>query len=318
MGTTSSANDEWIELYNSGSEPVDLTGWTLQAADGTPAIDIASKATGPVIIGPGNFFLLERTDDDTVPGIAADAIYTGALGNEPGETLVLKDASSTEVYRIDASAGWPAGDNVTKDTMQLSSNGWVTDTPTPRATNGGGKVVEPESEPAPVSEPEPEEEAPVSPDEEEDPVLEEEEEEDPTFDSPQPLAGSPTIIHDASSEQSNDAESGNLTSSPNTQNNGLTAHITPVPAGPLVQASTRGGAVRSPRAPDPRAEETRSDATSTDDSLLALASAEQNTEAAASPLSSVPMLVWILIVALLAALIGVAYVVWFAKKEEQE
>ena len=29
MGTTASASDEWIELYNAGSTDVDISGWTL-------------------------------------------------------------------------------------------------------------------------------------------------------------------------------------------------------------------------------------------------------------------------------------------------
>jgi hypothetical protein len=38
MGTTTSSNDEWIELYNNTDGAIDLTGWTLNAADGTPSI----------------------------------------------------------------------------------------------------------------------------------------------------------------------------------------------------------------------------------------------------------------------------------------
>ena len=42
MGTTTSFNDEWIELYNNTGGNIDLTGWTLSAADGTPSIALAS------------------------------------------------------------------------------------------------------------------------------------------------------------------------------------------------------------------------------------------------------------------------------------
>ena len=38
MGTTASANSEWIELYNPSNSEVDLTGWTLEAQDGAPNI----------------------------------------------------------------------------------------------------------------------------------------------------------------------------------------------------------------------------------------------------------------------------------------
>jgi hypothetical protein len=88
-----------MELYNSSSEDVDLTGWTLSTEDGGLVIDIAAKAVVVPTLYAGGFFLLERTDDSTVPSVPADVVYTGALGNE-GETLVLKNASGAVVDTI--------------------------------------------------------------------------------------------------------------------------------------------------------------------------------------------------------------------------
>lgn len=102
MGTAVSSSDEWIELYNNTGNPVDLTGWTLNAADGTPGIALSGS------IPANGYFLLERTDDSTVPGVTADLLYTGALGNG-GEDLVLRDDASAVVDRVDSSAGWFSG-----------------------------------------------------------------------------------------------------------------------------------------------------------------------------------------------------------------
>ncbi|MCG8459345.1 MAG: lamin tail domain-containing protein, partial [Holophagales bacterium] len=107
MGTDNSTSDEWIELHNRSASSVDLTGWTLEAADGTPSISLSGS------IPAGGYMLLERTDDTTVPGVTADLIYTGALSNS-GEDLVLWDDLSAQVDRVDA---WHAGDNSTKATQ---------------------------------------------------------------------------------------------------------------------------------------------------------------------------------------------------------
>ena len=102
MGTTTSSFDEWIELYNNTAGPIDLTGWTLNAADGSPSISLNGT------IPPGGYFLLERTNDDSVPDVPAGLIYSGGLGND-GEDLVLRDGSSVVIDRVDCSAGWFSG-----------------------------------------------------------------------------------------------------------------------------------------------------------------------------------------------------------------
>ena len=128
--STQASNNEWLELYNSSASPVDLTGWGLSAYDGVPNIVLSGT------ISADGFFLLERTSDDTVLGITADQIYTGALGNS-GEHLLLKDASGNSIDEIDASLGWMAGDNSTKDTMQRVGAVWISASSTPRKINQG-------------------------------------------------------------------------------------------------------------------------------------------------------------------------------------
>lgn len=108
MGTTYNTADEWIELYNTTSSAISLTGWTLNALDGTPSITLSGS------IAANGYFLLERTDDSTVLGIAADLIYVGAMGNT-GEDLSLKDGANVLIDRVDA---WHAGDNTTNATME--------------------------------------------------------------------------------------------------------------------------------------------------------------------------------------------------------
>ena len=111
MGTKASTNDEWIELYNNTTHDIDLTGWTLLSVDGSPTINLSG------IIPSQGYFLLERTDDNSISDITADQIYTGALGNS-GEKLQLKDETELLIDEVDCSEGWFAGIN--SDTVKAT------------------------------------------------------------------------------------------------------------------------------------------------------------------------------------------------------
>jgi hypothetical protein len=132
MGTKASYTKEWIELYNNSDQPQILENWLLKAADGTPEINLTGR------VPPKSFYLLERTNDEAIPGIPADLIYTGALENE-GEKLELYDNSGNLIDLIDCHSGWFGGDNSTKQTMERGdSENWQTSLKpegTPKAKN---------------------------------------------------------------------------------------------------------------------------------------------------------------------------------------
>jgi len=115
MGTTASCDDEWIELKNVSEEVVSLAGWQL--LDKNLNIKIIFEALDS--IGPGEFYLLERTDDDSVPAVLADKIYSGALNNEE-ESLRLFDQNCNLIDEAVASPDWPAGNKDEKRTMERS------------------------------------------------------------------------------------------------------------------------------------------------------------------------------------------------------
>ena len=110
MGTEASSSDEWIELYNPTDKEIDLTGWKLEGP-GKKGIELKGS------ISANGYFLLERTDDNTVPGIKADQIYTGSLSNS-GEKLRLIDEKEKEIDVVDCSKGWFAGNKESRQTME--------------------------------------------------------------------------------------------------------------------------------------------------------------------------------------------------------
>ncbi|MGZ8780150.1 MAG: phospholipase D-like domain-containing protein [Thermoanaerobaculia bacterium] len=146
MGTTGSTANEWIELYNNTSGSISLTNWTLKAADNTPSVTLSGS------IGAYGYYLLERTDDTSVPAVTADKIYTGAMVDS-GEQLVLRDSGNTVIDTANQAGAWFAGTTTNRATMSrtdpngsgTSSSNWHTATAaysvglgTPRAANAPG------------------------------------------------------------------------------------------------------------------------------------------------------------------------------------
>jgi len=102
-GTEANPFDEWIELKNNTQEEILLEGWTLVSKSGKINILLSGS------IPPGGFYLLERTDDNTISDISCDLIYRGALVNS-GDTLKLIDPAGEVVDTANGKGGaWPAG-----------------------------------------------------------------------------------------------------------------------------------------------------------------------------------------------------------------
>ena len=146
MGTVANSADEWVELSNSSAGAVDLTGWGLYEAGGSTLIITLSGS-----IAAGGYYLVERTDDNSISNITADIFgpFAGSGLNNSGENLVLKDSLGAVVDSVDATAGWPAGDNSAKSSMERKSDGtWQTNdgaTINGKDTTGGNIIGTPKA-----------------------------------------------------------------------------------------------------------------------------------------------------------------------------
>lgn len=145
MGTNNNSNDEWIELKNISGIELNLSGYQL--IDQGEQIKIIFDSSDKILAN--GFYLIERTDDDAVPNIVADKIYTGALSNTE-DGLRLFDDQCNLIDEVLANSGsdgkqWLAGDNTYKQTMERKSDlNWQTSANaggTPKAANSSGYVI---------------------------------------------------------------------------------------------------------------------------------------------------------------------------------
>jgi len=135
MGSQSSANHEWIELYNPGGA-ISVEGWTLR--DGMNLI-ISLSGTVPA----NSYVVLERNRSDGGSVVGAPFLqYAGALVNT-GATLTLQNEAGTIVDQVVGGENWQniGGDNTTKETAQYTSAGWITAAPTPGQSNATAASV---------------------------------------------------------------------------------------------------------------------------------------------------------------------------------
>ena len=94
---------EFIELYNPGDSPVDLTGWRLS--------DAVDYTFGPISLPPGGYFCATQNPAKfaaTWPTAAPRSVgpWLGKLSNG-GETIQLRDAANNLICAVDYAAGFP-------------------------------------------------------------------------------------------------------------------------------------------------------------------------------------------------------------------
>jgi hypothetical protein len=146
---------EFIELYNAGSELVDLSGWYFSRG-----IDFTFPAG--TSLPPGGYLVV--VEDSSVldpctlsyadfvakwPAVTPVGVFTGKLDND-GETVELRTAGGYEVDQVNYQLGFPwptVGDEITTPgdgrSMQLVNPGldndlggsWRSAAPTPKAQN---------------------------------------------------------------------------------------------------------------------------------------------------------------------------------------
>lgn len=113
MGSSISSSDEWIEIKNISDNSVNLEGWQILDKGKQIKIYFDDK----YVVSSAGILLLERTDDNSVPFVMADYIYSGAL-SDTNESLMIFDKNCILQDEVAADPTWPAGDKISKKTME--------------------------------------------------------------------------------------------------------------------------------------------------------------------------------------------------------
>jgi hypothetical protein len=114
-GTPANPTDSFIELYNAGSQSVDLSNWTLTEHPAHQAIFSAIKIPAGTNLAAGAFYLLGLSDSGlAVPARAGESTLhvRNTDGMSVGDTIRIGEGSSAETRKI-ASLGTAASDATT-------------------------------------------------------------------------------------------------------------------------------------------------------------------------------------------------------------
>lgn len=115
-GTTANANDEWVEIHNTSSSPVDLNGYRLnyRSANGTADVPNPFAAwTTSTILQPGQYYLIASVSYTGTP--AANITYNPttcscSMSATAGGLAIRQGANDTGTI-ID-SVGWGTATNI--------------------------------------------------------------------------------------------------------------------------------------------------------------------------------------------------------------
>lgn len=87
-------NDEFIELYNRSSSPVDIGGWRVKGSNNTGAVSTRATLPAGTVINPGCYYLLTNSSTSAGPysgAVPGDQTYGVGITDTGGIGLFLPD-----------------------------------------------------------------------------------------------------------------------------------------------------------------------------------------------------------------------------------
>lgn len=113
MGSSAGKQDEWIELYNTTDDEIDLKNWKLENVRGSAGNQDYSFPASRSILAKSYLILSNnpQNSNNTALGVTVNVSNANLELNDSNHgKIILKDPTGQVIDEVDASAGWPAGE----------------------------------------------------------------------------------------------------------------------------------------------------------------------------------------------------------------
>ncbi len=140
----SDSGREWIEIQNTDSAPVDIAGWKLFENSTNHKITPQKGSTIP----SGGYAILAANAGKFLadfPEFSGLLFQSSFSLNNTGETLVLKNASSSDIVSVSYTGGLAKGDG---NSLNEVNGSWVARKPSPGASVSSESIQPPASKTA--------------------------------------------------------------------------------------------------------------------------------------------------------------------------
>jgi hypothetical protein len=127
---------DWIELFNRGTNPVNLLGWSLTDS----ASQLRKWIFPSLVLQPGEYLLVYASEKDRRPADAGSRLHTNFKLNPFGEYLALCNAEEPPVLVSVLSPEFPEQRNDHSYGLNVSNQWQYFASPTPLAPNGASLI----------------------------------------------------------------------------------------------------------------------------------------------------------------------------------
>jgi predicted extracellular nuclease len=109
----SGANDEFIELYNSGESPIDVSGWKIRGSNNAAAVTTRLTINnGTTIPARGHFLTTNSSATGYSGNVTGDQTYTSGITNDGGIAITLPDDSIIDQVGLSSGSAFKEGTNL--------------------------------------------------------------------------------------------------------------------------------------------------------------------------------------------------------------